>query len=141
MSSLGGQLALFTWTVTDKHPVYLYDIKRNNFNAAATFMLEDFSGPRGTPSEVNCAKFSSDGTFLAVALNDNSFHVYDTRMWKAPIHRLGHDNSPEFDANKSIGEPNFGVTHLEWVNEPWGGGLGLLSGGGDGMVPLPSFQT
>ncbi|KZV63292.1 hypothetical protein PENSPDRAFT_590124 [Peniophora sp. CONT] len=132
-SDIDERLALFTRSGKGEHTMYLYDVSKNNFRAATTLKLEDFPHRTDISSEVTCAKFSPDGLFLAVARNDNFTHIYDARMLDEPIHRLGH---AEYEANDSILGTNYGVTHLEWVEEHRGGGLGLVTGGGDGCVYL-----
>ncbi|VDC00180.1 unnamed protein product [Peniophora sp. CBMAI 1063] len=130
------RLALFTRSRDAKHVLRLYDIKNTNFDAVTTVTLERFPRRSEIALEVTCAKFSPDGCFIAIGRNNNSFHLYNTRMWKEPIHRFQHNISANAQKNRSIGAPNYGVTHFEWVVPPRGGGLGFVSGGGDSCVYL-----
>lgn len=90
--------------------------------------LLDFStGPNTSEGEVNCATFSDDGLYLALARTDNRTHVYDTRMLGAgPLHQYSHGTS-------TIPRSHYGVVHAQWVTRGRGG-LGLVTGGNDGIL-------
>lgn len=82
--------------------------------------------------EVTSMAFSPDGILILVARNDNEVHVYDSRYLgegenARPLMYV-HDGD-----DKTIGTSRYGVQGAEWV-DGWGGlGLGIVSGGQDGM--------
>lgn len=78
--------------------------------------------------EVNCASFSPDGIFLALARNDDLIHVYDTRFMDKILHTFRHD-----EEHRSVERHReYGVVSAKWLEAPGGGGLGLITAGTDG---------
>ena len=91
----------------------------------STVVVDDDDG------EVNCAAFSPDGIFLAVARNDNVVHVYDSRNLERGVLYSFQHNYP----NREVaGFKGFGIVEAQWVTSFDGRGLGLVSGGNDGKM-------
>jgi WD40 repeat protein len=118
----------------------------NPATSASHTLLSPFD-PEINPQdrETNSAAFSPDGLFLAAGRLDNKIEVWDIRKLKAlrphamlehgpPLPMLGHIIHTE-----GGGEPEgskFGIVRdLFWVDrsDGFGVGLGLVSGGVDGV--------
>lgn len=123
----------------DEHILRLYDIRRKNgADLVSTINLEKFpvikrTHPDGEVEsvlgEINCAVFSPDGIYLAVARNDNIVDVYDSRfLERGFLHRFKHED-PNFNTPGFYG---FGVVEAQWKESFEGRGLGLITGGNDG---------
>jgi WD40 repeat protein len=92
---------------------------------------DDFEG------EVNNASFSPDGTYLALARNDNCTHVYDRRMWgRGVIFEYRHDGESKAASQKDV----YGVVKAQWVQSQATRRMALVTGGEDGKA-LFFFQS
>lgn len=123
----GQRLALFTRSPSGPNTLRIYDISRKNGRQpTSTIDLQLFEDDDG---EVNCAAFSPDGIYLAVARNDNVTHVYDSRnLERGFLHVLKHT----YPNREVAGFKGYGVVEVQWVTSLDGRGLGLISGGNDG---------
>ncbi|KAH7913875.1 WD40-repeat-containing domain protein [Hygrophoropsis aurantiaca] len=138
----GRTLALMTAT-SSSHHLRLYDVRRTGPQPSSSVPLPPTLTIHPTAQiplvpyakyqsyEVNCASFSPDGLFLAVARNDNITHVYDTR-------NIGRDvlyGFPHQDPHRGVpGTESYGVVEAQWVTGRGGRGMGLVTGGNDGCV-------
>lgn len=118
----------------------MYDIRRKNGgDPVSTINLEKFpvikrKYPDGevesVSGEINCAVFSPDGIYLAVARNDNIVDVYDSRfLERGFLHRFRHED-PNFNTPGFFG---FGIVETQWKESFDGRSLGLITGGNDGI--------
>lgn len=88
---------------------------------------DDFEG------EVNNASFSPDGTYLALARNDNRTHVYDRRMWgRGVIFDYDHGGKSKAASQKDV----YGVVKAQWVQSQATRRMALVTGGEDGTIFL-----
>jgi len=135
VDDLGQRLALFTRGRLASNTLRIYDIGRKNgrqpiFSCDLAEFAQEGVDDDG---EVNCAAFSPDGIFLAVARNDNVVHVYDSRNLERGVLYSFQHNYP----NREVaGFKGFGIVEAQWVTSFDGRGLGLVSGGNDGCVRL-----
>ena len=132
INSPGQRLALFT-RGQESNTLRIYDISRKNGRQPiSTIDLETFAKEgEDDDGEVNCTAFSPDGIYLAVARNDNVVHVYDSRNLERGVLHCFQHNYP----NREVaGFKGYGVVEAQWVTSFDGRGLGLISGGNDGMV-------
>jgi WD40 repeat protein len=133
-------LALFTRS-QESNTLRIYDISRKDgrqpiFSCDLAEFTKDGGGD--DDGEVNCASFSPDGIYLAVARNDNVVHVYDSRNLERGFLYAFKHNYP----NREVaGFKGFGIVEAQWVTSFDGRGLGLISGGNDGKwhEVSPSF--
>jgi hypothetical protein len=127
-------LALFTRGLQESNTLRIYDISRKNGRQPiSTIDLDTFAkeGEDDDGGEVNCTAFSPDGIYLAVARNDNIVHVYDSRnLERGVLHCFQH----KYPNREVAGFKGFGVVEAQWVTSFDGRGLGLISGGNDGMI-------
>ncbi|KAL0950198.1 hypothetical protein HGRIS_010190 [Hohenbuehelia grisea] len=132
----GSELSLITQHASDGTTfLRMYDIRRRNNSAKESIRLPHISPHRPVTDspgagEVNCAVYSPDGVFLAIAQNDDSTLVYDSRfLGRGPIYDFRH----QYEAGTHTpGDPSYGVVHAEWTL--MGSRLGLVTGGDDGCV-------
>jgi len=136
VDELGQRLALFTRGLLELNTLRIYDISRKDgrqpiFSCGLTEFAKE--GEDEDDGEVNCASFSPDGIYLAIARNDNVVHVYDSRnLERGFLYAFKHDYP-----NRAVaGFKGFGVVEAQWVTSFDGRRLGLVSGGNDGCVRL-----
>ncbi|KAH6915902.1 WD40-repeat-containing domain protein [Coprinopsis sp. MPI-PUGE-AT-0042] len=143
----GDILALTTLGEANTNILRLYDVRNKNGAAQVKINLEPYE--TNFEAEVHDMSYSPDGMFLALARQDNSIHVYDSRfLTKGPLSQYKHDvGIPRTD-----GLTCAGVMKVEWVESVsstfgvLGSGirpphfsssrLGLITGGSDGCVRL-----
>lgn len=121
------QLALVT-NSGEGHYLRLYDVARHN----GEHPIETITMPPAQNREeleINKTSFSPDGILLAVARNDNTAYVYDTRFIKEELYALRH-------VGESVSverEREYGMTAALWHDGVRGKGLGLVTSSVDGM--------
>lgn len=124
----GSKLGLLTRGPNLSHLFRIYDVARRDGHPTMTTSLESF--PANLEGEVNCAAFSSDGIYLALARNDNRTHVYDTRMLeRGVLHNFVHLGASRVNP----GHESYGVVQAQWV-ETNTRRQGLVTGGDDGEL-------
>ncbi|KAG8760847.1 hypothetical protein FRC14_001406 [Serendipita sp. 396] len=97
--------------------------------------------------------WSPCGTYIAVARDDDFIDIFDSRFLASePLMRLKHETPkvartrrPAMDLRGNVSRccrvlckyPEHGITGMQWIEgSGYYGGLGLISGGGDGCVRL-----
>ncbi|KAL0065171.1 hypothetical protein AAF712_007841 [Marasmius tenuissimus] len=137
LSPDGKTLALFTCTSTT-NKMRLYDVATKSSKPYRTLNLPSFvlglvDNEDDWSAAVNSASYSPDGIYLAVARNDNTVHMYDSRMLeRGTLHEFEHDGPSRVSPGKS----SFGVLGAQWLESPSSNRLGLVTGGNDGCVRL-----
>lgn len=114
-------------STTETNLLRIYDVGHKNKRAVQRIPLNPFV--TGTiRGEVNCAIYSPDGVYLALARTDNRTHIYDSRMLERGIV----ENFVHSGPDKTFpGRESYGVVHAEW-RQTRSGKLGLVTGGDDG---------
>lgn len=142
LSDVSGQrLALFTRGPRESNTLRIYDISRKDGREPIFFCdLAEFEKDSGDDEdgEVNCAAFSPDGIYLAVARSDNVVHVYDSRnLEKGSLYTFRHN----YPNREVAGFKGYGIVEAQWVTSFDGRGLGLVSGGNDGNITQKLAST
>ena len=128
---LGATLALSTRAPNNKHLLRIYDTRRGLPKATYLMELEPFPIRDDFEGEVNNASFSPDGTYLALARNDNRTHVYDRRMWdRGVLFEYVHDGESKAASQKDV----YGVVKAQWVQSQATRRMALVTGGEDGKA-------
>jgi hypothetical protein len=116
--------------------VRLFDI--GSFKARLTVGLE--SSAWDARAEIIKPSFSPNGIYLALPRSDNITDIYDTRFMsteRGPILRLPH--GPH--RTQSAAQMHYGIVAAEWISNQFGcPGLGLVTGGNDGICPSHVHQ-
>lgn len=121
---LGERLALVTKDSTEVH-MRIYDIKQKNGRRPIySTVLRNFYG------EISRAVFEPGGIYLALARNDNTTHVYDSRYLDRVLLEFAHE-----EGDTPLKE-KFGVVEAHWATSFDTKRIGLLTGGNDGCVRL-----
>lgn len=126
---IGDNLALFTLGAERTNNLNIYDVRRQDPRASRSIKLEPFRTKVDSDGEVNVATFSPDSIYLTVARNDNTTHVYDSRMIERGVlydfkHRGKRRTNP--------GSDSYGVVEARWIMSR-SSRLGLVTGGDDGQ--------
>ncbi|KDR83753.1 hypothetical protein GALMADRAFT_133165 [Galerina marginata CBS 339.88] len=108
LNPAGAILALSTRTEENRHILRLYDVGHQEHQATTKINIETL--PSRTEGEVNCAVFSPDGLYNALARNDDHVHVYDDFV--------------------------FGVVKAQWLHSEQAIRLAPVTTGEDGCVRL-----
>ena len=105
---------------------YLFDAARLSSIAVHKIELDSFH------QGVTTTRFSPDGVYIALARDDNTTDVYDTRfLSRGKLHAFTHEPGNVLAYSKDV----YGVVEAQWV-EGHPSGLGLVTGGCDGECPL-----
>ncbi|KZT74728.1 WD40 repeat-like protein [Daedalea quercina L-15889] len=122
----GTLVAIATKPSKHAHSLYLFDGRRLSPSPVCRVELDAFQ------QTVTTMKFSPDGTYLALARDDNTTDVYDARfLGHGKLHAFTHEPGNVLTYTKDV----YGVVEAQWV-EGCPSGLGIVTGGCDGCVRL-----
>ena len=124
---IGKQLAL----VTKKGGMFrlsIYDALRDSEPASIELPIQSTH----TGFRIQQVLFSPDSTLLAVATSDNVTYVYDSRfLGRGALYEFCHADGTE----GNVEDTTYGIPKVEWYENTISG-LGLISGGADGILLL-----